>query len=66
LTEANPVQILAEPQHSLYGEKQISNQASGIPYCEAVWSLFHLSQITRPGITLSVNLPSRYVEKKQY
>ena len=61
-TEANPVQIPADPQHSLDDKQQNTNLISKVPYREAVGSLLYLSQITRPDITFSVNLVSRYIE----
>jgi len=65
ITEANPVQIPAGLQHLLYGEKQISNQASKIPYREVVGSLLYLNQITKTDITFSVNLVCRYAEEQE-
>jgi len=62
MTEANPVQIPADPQHSLDDKQQNTNLTSKVPYREAVGSLLYLSQITRPEITFSVNLVSRYIE----
>jgi len=62
MTEAKSVQIPAEPQHTLNDKQQNTNLTSKVPYCEAVVSLLYLSQITRPDITFSVNLVSRYTK----
>jgi hypothetical protein len=58
--ETNILHIPADPQHSLDPNLSESLQAGEVPYREAVGSLLYLSQITRPDITFSVNLVSRY------
>lgn len=40
-----------------------STQAEGAPYSEVIGSFLYLSQITRPYVTFTVNLVSRYLEK---
>jgi len=62
MTEANSVQIPADPQHSLDDKQQNTNLTSTVLYREAIGSLLYLSQITRPDITFSINLVSRYIK----
>jgi len=62
MTEAKSVQIPADPQHSLDDKQKNTNLTSKVLYREAVGSLLYFSQITRPDITFSVNLVSRYIE----
>ncbi|KAL4105052.1 hypothetical protein QTP88_020327 [Uroleucon formosanum] len=51
MTEANPVQIPADPQHLLDDKQQNTNLTSKAPYREAVGTLLYL-----------INLVSRYIE----
>ena len=60
---ANPVQVPADPQHSLDPNVSESPLAEGVPYREAVGTLLYLSQVTRPDITYAVNVVSQYLEK---
>ena len=60
LEQCNPVSVPADPNVILSTEPDAIPEETDVPYREAVGTLMFLSATTRPDITYSVNLVSRF------
>ena len=65
LSGSNPVSTPMDMNRSMSSASypEFSEDATNIPYREAVGSLIYLAQATRPDITYAVSVTSKYLEK---